>query len=113
MKHEPMTTEELMHMTEVVKLVMRERQRQHELWGEQDLAIGADFGSESAKAELARFRQKVKFREAKGQDPTWHEIITEETLEVRAETDRAKLKTEAIQVAAVMVQFVEFLDRTA
>ena len=51
--------------------------------------------------------------EAKGQDPTWHEIITEETLEVRAETDRAKLKTEAIQVAAVMVQFVEFLDRTA
>ena len=113
MKHEPMTAEQRLVMKQVVLQVAEERYRQHELWGEQDLAIGADFGSESAKAKLARFRQKVKFREAKGQDPTWHEIITEETLEVRAETDRAKLKTEAIQVAAVMVQFVEFLDRTA
>lgn len=113
MKHEPMTVRQNQAMFDVLQLVYQERLRQHELWGEQDLAIGADFGSDGAQAELKRFRQRVKFREAKGDHPTWHEIIVEEMLEVCAETDRDKLKTEAIQLAAVMVQFVEFLDRTA
>ena len=113
MKHEPMTAEQRLAMKQVVLQVAEERYRQHELWGEQNLAIGADFGSDGAQAELKRFRQRVKFREAKGDYSTWHEIMTEEMLEVLAETDRSKLKTEAIQLAAVLVQFVEFLDRTA
>ena len=57
MKHEPMTTEELMHMTEVVKLVMRERQRQHELWGEQDLELGWQFGSDEAIRDLQKIER--------------------------------------------------------
>ena len=40
MKHEPMTAEQRLAMTGVVKKVMRERDRQHELWGEQNLELG-------------------------------------------------------------------------
>ena len=49
MKHEPMTTKQRLAMKQVVLQVAEERYRQHELWGEQNLAIGADFGSDGAQ----------------------------------------------------------------
>ena len=61
MKHEPMTAEQKIAMTEVVKLVMRERQRQHELWGEQNLELGWQFGSQSAVDLLAELRKSFAF----------------------------------------------------
>mgnify|MGYP003333028598 CR=1 FL=1 len=113
MKHEPMTTKQRLAMKQIVLQVAEERYRQHELWGEQNLELGWQFGSQSAVDLLAELRKSFAFLRDKGLPETWSMVIQEEFHEVLAETDRAKLKTEAIQLAAVLVQFVEFLDRTA
>ena len=113
MKHEPMTDRQNKALFDALALVHKERQRQHELWGEQNLELGWQFGSQSAVDLLAELRKSFAFLRDKGLPETWSMVIQEEFHEVLAETDRAKLKTEAIQLAAVLVQFVEFLDRTA
>jgi hypothetical protein len=43
--------------------------------------------------------------------PSWDTILREEVLEVRLATNRAELRAELVQVAAVAVAWIEALDR--
>jgi hypothetical protein len=46
-----------------------------------------------------------------GKDCCWFAILAEEVFEVFSETDPAKQREEMVQVAAVAVQVIEYLDR--
>jgi NTP pyrophosphatase (non-canonical NTP hydrolase) len=44
-------------------------------------------------------------------DIAWHTILLEEVYEAFSETNPAKQREEMVQVAAVAVQIIEYLDR--
>lgn len=95
--------------------VQHERNRQDEIFGEQNHPIIADdeFSAESREyyadqAELWKLANT--FRKAKG-GLAWDGILLEEVCEALAETDPARVRAELIQVAAVAVAMIESLDR--
>lgn len=91
----------------VLTSVERELYRQDELWGEQNHPDGTgDWAAISAEI----YRRDTETA-AKGGYITYRHILLEEVYEAMAESDRNKLKTELIQVAAVAVAWVEKLIR--
>lgn len=88
--------------------VLRERERQHELWGEQNHADGTGGAVYEAYAKEAR--EACDFHADNG-TLTWDKILLEEVLEAFAETDPVTLREELIQVAAVAVSWIEAIDR--
>jgi hypothetical protein len=49
----------------------------------------------------------------KNKDPSWFAILLEEVYEAFSETEPEKQREEMVQVSAVAVQIIEYLDRTA
>lgn len=96
----------------VLDEVMRERERQHAKWGEQNYPMGTGgfllYEFMDAGASLAKENCDVAFQEKRG---TFAHILWEEFTEVMEEDDPAKLRAELIQLAAVAVQMVEAIDR--
>jgi hypothetical protein len=91
--------------------VADERGRQDAKWGKQnDHPDGT--GTQSARASTALIRDAYQQAFARGAG-TWSLILAEEIAEAFAESDRAKLRTELIQVAAVAVAWIEAIDRRA
>lgn len=90
----------------VLAAVESERWRQQRKWGEQNHPDGTG----AFKPEAERFRAQCDrlFREGRG---TWKDILFEELFEAMAETDPVKLREELIQTAAVIVAWVEAIDR--
>jgi len=91
----------------VLQNIDHERNRQDEKWGPQrnkpdgtspDYADRRDF-----------YRQRCDDRAAAGEG-SWLDILLEEVYEAAAETDRAALRKELVQVAAVAVVWIEDLD---
>ena len=100
---------EYLHTYEICEEIVVERQRQDEKFPEQgDLPDG--IGSEHAcsTASIARASCEEAFAAKRG---TWKHILLEEYAEAMAKTEREKLRTELIQVAAVCVKWVEHIDR--
>jgi hypothetical protein len=60
---------------------------------------------------MACEKKKVVDREAGAGNSNWANILLEEVYEAFAETDPEKQREEMIQVAAVAVQIIEFLDK--
>lgn len=108
----------------VLKDVMLERFRQNAKWGEQNhpdgtgperhvlahTGINLDLRS---GAELARiFRDRCQANTPAGTD-NWLHILLEEVFEAAAESDPAALRTELVQSTAVLVAWIEAIDRRA
>lgn len=102
--------------------VADERGRQIEQYGENDdLEYGtgpdviwlAPFSWEGASDVELGFREDYEVREARTGRPTWIDLLREELAEVAKEDDPARLRAEAIQVAALAVSMCERLDRDA
>lgn len=96
----------------VLEEVFDERERQHEKWGEQNHPDGTGTDPEG-DAEMAEFAKQVCKQAAADGTVTYRHIAEEEFLEAFAESDPAKLRAELVQVAAVVVQWIETIDRRA
>ncbi len=98
----------------VLAEVAEERLAQNAKWGEQNHPDGTGY-----KLDLPGFAadvQRDRFRDVIDEDAregrlTWMGILTEEVLEVNAETNPAAIRRELIQVAAVAVAHIEAIDR--
>lgn len=97
-----------MSTSTVVGEVIAERIRQDEKWGVQNHPDGTGYIGFESCARSAKARTDDA---AKNGTITYAHILEEEFWEALAETDRAKLRDELIQVAAVAVAWVEKLDR--
>lgn len=92
---------------EVLADVADERVRQHEKWGPQHHADGT---GPIFEAEAWAWKHYNDMRVGVTGDTYWKGILLEEVYEALAEQDRAKLREELVQVAAVAVAWVEDLD---
>lgn len=112
--------EPLMPTREVGKVlteIVEERKRQLAKWGEQDHP--STNGSDHIVAfwrtapQLRPFFQRRADEAAARGDLTWADILLEEVFEALAEDDVKPLRAELVQVAAVVVAWIENLDRRA
>jgi hypothetical protein len=92
----------------VLNEVQRERFRQARKWGEQNHPNGT--GGEKW-AYYATLSKAETDESAQDGSLTYGHILLEEVYEAMAESDKARLREELIQVAAVAVAWVEKLDR--
>lgn len=89
--------------------VVEERLRQDEKWGEQNHPDGT---AQPGSKETADDMRDLCNANAKAGVLTWTDILDEEIAEAYAETD-TKLRTELVQTAAVVVAWIEAIDRRA
>ena len=95
---------------QVLAQVRGERIKQHHKWGRQEHPDGTgDTYLNRTAVEQAKTQCEFE-RESTPQGPSWRAILDEEVREAFIETDRAKLREELIQVAAVAVAWIEDLD---
>lgn len=110
---------------DVLLSVLEERNRQGELWGEQN---HPDYYSEPLSPSISHYldnandwKETNKFRAELSasvgipveRSIAWDGILLEEVYEALSETDPKKMRVELIQVAAVAVAWVECIDRRA
>jgi hypothetical protein len=93
----------------IFKAVGEERKKQDEKWGKQNHSMVNQFITPEICKNKADFFKKINkdrkyFR-------SWFTILLEEVYESFAETDPAKQREEMVQVAAVAVQIIGYLDR--
>lgn len=88
--------------------VLAERRRQTKMHGVQTLPDGTGDSASRVSRDVA---QMLCDKATMNGTLTWRDILREEVSEVFAESDRAALRLELIQVAAVAVQWVEAIDR--
>ena len=87
-----------------------ERSRQNEKWGEQNWPSDTGHRQDRFTAEIQR--ERCEAASAAG-TLTWRHIIREELAEAFAESSPAYLRQGLVQVAAVVVAWIECLDRRA
>lgn len=87
-----------------------ERRRQDAKWGEQNHPMNTDT-HHWIYVSLAKDAKKSCEVAAKEGSLTWFDILFEEFCEVFAERSLEKQREELIQVAAVAVQMIEYIDR--
>jgi hypothetical protein len=90
----------------IFRAIHEERIRQNEKWGEQNHEMLKCESIDVIKRTLRHFRL---YNESPICD--WYSIIEEEIAEAFVETDPEKQRMELIQVAAVAIQIIEYLDR--
>lgn len=98
---------------DVLHEVHAERERQHGIFGDQDLPDTAQY-SHPRSTEYATTADTWKANNASrilNDRLAWDGLLLEEVYEALAESDPAALRTELIQVAALAVAWVEAIDR--
>ena len=95
------------YLSRVEREIRDERERQIAKWGEQNHPDGTGRPGDAAFAEAYKAICKAN---GPGED-TYRDILAEEVYEAFAETEPARLRTELIQTAAVIVAWVEAIDR--
>jgi hypothetical protein len=103
--------------------IMDERIRQDEKWGEQNHDLSQSAWDRHTFSAAADWWKHINSERAKGRTGvgagrsggslTWDGILLEEVFEALAEKDLSGAREELIQVAAVAVAMVEYIDRTA
>jgi hypothetical protein len=89
----------------------RERKQQDEKWGEQNHPmVRDDFNFKEAGTILKHMRFENDLENDFG-EKTWLNIIGEELAEAVLATSLQEQRKEMVQVAAVAVQIIEYLDR--
>jgi hypothetical protein len=95
--------------TAVLLDVLCERRAQDAKFGDQSHRRD---GTSLRYAALADFeRARCNAAEQTSGKATWRHILLEEVFEALAEVEPANLRTELVQCAAVIVAWVEYLDR--
>lgn len=92
----------------VYAAIARERDAQNEKWGEQNHPDGT--GGLGRVADAAGARHWCQMQAAEN-TVTWSDILEEEIAEALAESDPVKLRDELVQSGAVIVAWIEALDR--
>lgn len=102
----------------VLSEVSDERARQVAQWGEQNHRDGTGPNEllmrgwkTAAKHYAGLAKQAREVCQGSSGDDQWDLILLEEVFEALAESDPAKLRGELVQVAAVVVAWVEAIDR--
>lgn len=88
--------------------VRAERRRQHAKFGEQNLPDGT---GDPKYRQIAQEAREICNASAAQGTCTYRAILQEEIYEAFAEKDPLKLRAELIQVAAVVKQWIEAIDR--
>jgi hypothetical protein len=92
---------------QIFAAIDRERKRQDEKWGEQNHEMLRCERADVIKESLKHFRLLNDHT----QTYDWYTIIQEEIAEAFLETDPEKQREELVQVAAVAVKIIEYLNR--
>jgi hypothetical protein len=92
----------------VLAEIADERDRQDAKWGEQNHPDGTGHQGDRVMSDYLRTRCQRRFEQGAG---TWRDILQEEMGEAYAESEPANLRSELIQLAAVVVAWVEAIDR--
>lgn len=100
-----------MSVVRVVCDVLNERQRQDAKWGEQNHPDGTGDDGWAGVGEIANCARNACDHAFATGGGTWRHIAMEEVAEAFAESDPAKLRVELVQAAAVLVAWVEAIDR--
>ena len=96
--------------------ITEERVRQEQKWGQQNHPDGTGpnllipIGGVTADLYRESMRDRCDLLHHAG-GGTWEQILTEEYAEALAESDPARLRKELIQTAAVVVAWIEHIDR--
>jgi uncharacterized membrane protein YgaE (UPF0421/DUF939 family) len=98
------------HTELILKQVFIEREKQFSKWGEQNLPIIDDMHKKEAIRYVDEYKELCDTWHEKGL-LTFHNILQEEYYEAFSESDIDKQREEFIQVAAVAVQIIEYIDR--
>lgn len=93
---------------EVLDEVAKERDRQDVKWGVQNHPDGTGRPGDADAADAAKARCQA---DAAAGTSTFRGILDEEIAEAYAETDPQLLRAELVQAAAVIVQWVQAIDR--
>lgn len=88
--------------------IRHERGRQDAKWGEQNHPDGT---GESGAAERRDIQRQLVDLQAQHGLSNWADILREELYEALAEADPAPLRKELVQAGAVIVAWIEHLDR--
>jgi hypothetical protein len=100
--------------------VLEERRKQDKKWGEQNHPDGTgpdvvwiDRGEHllDSAAEVRDFFRDRTNSNAESEKLTWLDIALEELAEAFAESDPLELRKELVQAAAVLVAWIECIDR--
>lgn len=91
-----------------VRMILDERERQEETWGEQNHPDGTGMHGDTDRAIVARHIADVMTHTG---TLTWRDILFEEVMEALAEYDQVKLQEELVQVAAVVLAWLECIGR--
>jgi hypothetical protein len=94
---------------QIFAAIDRERKRQDEKWGEQNHSMLNGFITPKICNNKADFFRKIN--DDKDYFRSWFTILMEEVYEAFSETGPEKQREELVQVAAVAVQIIEYLDR--
>ena len=108
-----------MNIDRIFEEIRKERQRQDDKFGEQNhpmLGVSCDMFSDYKKKQFpttAALKNALeRSRERRKTDMFgWFDILLEEVCEAFTETEPEKQRKEMIQVAAVAVAIIEYLDR--
>lgn len=95
-------------LNDVLTDIAAERFAQDAKWGQQNHPDGTGQTGSTFAANMARSICNAEHKAGRG---TWNHIATEEFCEALAETDPAKLRKELVQTAAVLVAWIEAIDR--
>jgi hypothetical protein len=91
--------------------ISAERRRQDEEFGEQNWPmVQENFNYDLQNCLLKKVRLENKLAGERGKG-CWFDILFEKMLEAFVETEPEKQREEMVQVAAVAVQIIEYLDR--
>lgn len=102
-----MTTNNLME--EIFKEIVQERKRQKQKWGIQNHPMFS-FESDRMICDISSVIYKsINDKENGGK--SWYNILMEEIYEAFSEKDYDKVRQEFIQVLAVVIQIIEYLER--
>ena len=98
-----------MTQNEIIEAIKAERIRQDELHPLQKIEmLGKHHDIDILKIFVKEIKIQNDIQDDKGH-PNWLDIFKEELYEIFAETDPAKIKEEAIQLAALCVRLCETL----
>ncbi len=102
-------------VSEAVQDILDERYRQDQKWGEQNHPDGIDprmtLSTGIPVADLATRQRELVDQQAKDGRTNWADILLEELYEAFAEECEICRRDELVQVAAVLVNWIEAMDR--
>ena len=104
----PVNHPERIKPTQVILDLLAERRAQDEKWGQQNHRDGTGRPEDVGMAGVIRTRTQRRFDAGMG---TWRDILDEEVAEAYAEKDPDRLRQELIQVGAVVIAWIEAIER--